>query len=171
MRNEFQVEKTYLKLTGDRFYGISISGFYPLWYTRARLVEQDRDLSFATLAQLREADPKFISTTGSPYAIVTLSPTLVMPYPCYSTAGGVIELECVGTRSAYAGERTYQGLGAQFEEALVHYGKCFLYLRTAGGEEKAMKEFQEYLRLAGTHQELGWHKRAVSIYRLKALGE
>jgi hypothetical protein len=132
-------------------------------------VEQDRELGFTGLLSLGREDPKWSSTTGSPYKIVALSPNLIIVYPHYGNASGLVRVECVGTRRLYEDEKVFKTLKGNFEEALIHYGKYFLYLRTAGGEEKAMEEFKEFLRLAGMTDELRWHKKMM--WELGLLGE
>lgn len=172
MRNELIVEWVDVALKANtNFYAVEFPGFYPLWFRRARLIEQDRDLSFCGIVSLGKEDPRWIKTIGSPYRVVGLSSNLIAVYPCYATDGGVISIECIGTMKPYDDEKTFRGLKGNFEEALIHYGKYVLYLQTAGGEQKAMEEFKEFLRVAGMIDELSWHKKMMWELGLKGQGE
>jgi len=153
------------------FYELSAVGFYPLYIKRAFLREQERELDSTSLVSIMTRDKQWQISRGAPREYVQLSPSLIMLYPCYSSDGGALELDVVGTQKHYDDDSEWLTLREELENALIHYGKYYLFMRSGGRVELALAEYQEYLRGVGAHQQLKHHKQALRQYRYQSRGE
>jgi len=153
------------------FYSLSATNSYPLFIRRAYLREQERELDCASLISIVRRDANFMLGRGAPREYVPLSPSVLMVYPCYSSDGGIIELDVVATPKHYSLASNFITTREELEDALVHYGKYYLLLRAGGMDTMAMGEYERYLKAIGAQQEFKHHNRALARYRYKQQGE
>lgn len=153
------------------FYSLASVSSYPLFAKRAYLREQEREIDCSSLVSISKRDPYFMLARSAPREYVPLSPALIMVYPCYSSDGGVVELDVIACPKHYSEAANFLTLREELEQALVCYGKYYLMMRAGGMDKMALGEYEEYLKAIGALQEFKHHHRAMAQFRYKAMGE
>lgn len=166
MYGGFFQEKLQLKLQANvGFYSFSMPNHWPLYITRARLVEYNRDLDCETFVGLADQAPMWLISRGSPYKYVPFGPTTVVIWPCYAEDGGIVELDVVCVPKVYGSSDLYLSIGQKFELALIAYGRYVVLLK-GGDFEGAMAAFRDYLEFGGMIKLFTTHQRKAEVRRL-----
>lgn len=172
-REGFFERKALLPLRANvAFYSFSLADAYPLWIKNVRLVGDDeRPITQTTLNRLKREDPRWLLSTGSPYQYIPFGHRMVTVYPHPASDGSTIELTLCCSPKKYKDETLFYSPKKDFEDALVAYGKYYLLMRSTGNDEGAMREYQNYLALAGDSHALAHHKQSTRTYYLKQRGQ
>jgi len=158
-------EKVMIPLKGNtNLYEISLNNAFPLYIKSAKLWETDRPLECESLIGMAQKDSQWMISRGSPFKYIPLSSDLVMFYPCNASDGDSVQLRVVCTPEHYGSDREFLTIREETEDALISYGKYYLLLREKSMIREAMKEYGEFLKLAGMTQQLKHHTQGMRSY-------
>lgn len=168
MVKDFFVVDHYISLKADTaFYSLSLNDYNPLFVRRATLVEQDRRLEPETIMSLFHMSPSWTINRGSPQIYCCPSSDIIVFWPCYATDGGIVKLDVVCTPDHYTAADGFLTIREELEDALIHYGKYHLLLRSGRKMWKALREYKKYLDYFAPVKAVEEHAKAMRKFRFK----
>lgn len=121
------------------------------WITDAWCANQQRRLEQTDLIRLSNADPRWMTYTGSSHSYLPIGADVVGFYPKPPSDGDVIELTIVEIPNAYEGGTDRVKLRERFQYAAVHFAVAE-YWASRGDAMEAQGHFGKYLEALGLSQ-------------------
>lgn len=147
-------------------YYINVPNATPLIVKRATLLGNDRRLEADTLMGMKEKrGANWMLSRGSPWIYTILGIDILVLFPAPSGDGGIVELDVICAPDHYAYSDGYLSIRGELEQALIHYGKYHLLMRSGGSESKAMKEFDAYIAGLQGHAVYKEHMKKAKVYQ------